>query len=85
VLKERRRLFQDRPKGIKREHSDLRRMLRRPTPDSEPFEVYSSEDEDEEPFPKTKVVPDSRIPSRKDMKWYFEGRAYCILPNGSDS
>jgi hypothetical protein len=83
VLKKRRRLSQDRPKGIKREHSGLRRMYRQPTPDSDPFEVYSSEDE--EPFPKTKVVPDNRIPSRKHMKWFFQGRAYCILPNGSDS
>jgi hypothetical protein len=83
VLKERRRLSQDRPKGIKREHSGLRRMLRRPTPDSEPFEVYSSEDE--EPFPKTKVVPDSSTPNWKHMKRFFKGGAYCILPNGSDS
>ena len=82
MLKERRRISKDRPKGIKREESGLRRKYRQPTPDSDPFEIYSSEDE--EPYPKTRVVPDSSIPSRKHMKRYFEGRAFCILPNGSD-
>jgi len=83
VLKERRRLSQDRTKGIKKEDTGLRRMYRQPTPDYDPLEVYSSEEE--APAPKTRVVPDSSIPSRKYMKRFFEGRAYCIVPKGSDS
>lgn len=83
MLKERRKLSQDRPRGIKREDTGLRRMYRQPTPESDPLEVYSSEEEP--PAPKTKVVPDSSIPNRKYMKRFFEGRAYCIVPKGSDS
>jgi hypothetical protein len=77
VLKERRRISQDRPKGIKREDTGLRRMFRQPTPDTDPLEVYSSEEE--VPVPK-KRIRDNTVPSRKWMKRFFEGREYCIVP-----
>jgi hypothetical protein len=52
-------------------------MFRQPTPDTDPLEVYSSEEE--VPVPK-KRIRDNRVPSRKWMKRFFEGREYCIVP-----
>ena len=69
-LVERRRLSQSRPKMAKREDTGLRRILRHPTPDSDPVEVYSSDEEVARP-PRRVVKVKTRPTKRETRTGFF--------------
>ena len=68
-LAKRRRLSQSRPKMAQREDTGLRRLLRHPTPDSNPVEVYSSDEE--VPRPPRKVVKVKTRPTKRETRTRF--------------